>query len=84
MIQSSTYRDLVERSEARGIRLGKLDTLQEQLFHKFGFLPDTVKKALADLNLDSLAHLSKALLEFKSVDDLHAWLKENQQTTVGV
>ncbi|MGH9838113.1 MAG: Rpn family recombination-promoting nuclease/putative transposase [Blastocatellia bacterium] len=84
MIQSSTYRDLVERSEARGIRLGKLDLLQEQLFYKFGVLPEAVKRAIADLNPDSLTHLSKALLEFKSVDDLHAWLKENQQTTVGV
>jgi predicted transposase YdaD len=84
MVQSSLYQNIVEESEQHGMRLGKLETLNEQLFYKFGILSDIVKKGITDLNMESLARLSKALLEFKSIDDLHAWLKENQQATAGV
>jgi len=84
MIQSSTYRDLVERSEARGIRLGELALLQEMLLHRYGPLPAAVQEAIAVLDAESLLQLSKAQFDFKSIDDLHAWLKEkNRVETAG-
>ena len=82
MIQSSTYRDLVERSEARGIRLGELTLLKEMLLYRYGPLPGPVQEAVAALNAESLLQLGKALFDLKSIDDLIAWLKEKGQAQV--
>ena len=73
MIQSSIYQDI----EQRGIRRA----LQEQLLYRFGQLSETVQKALSGMELQSLLQLSKALLDFKTKDDLDAWLERNKQAS---
>jgi predicted transposase YdaD len=82
MIQSSIYRDILEEGEMlgeqRGLRLGKLDTLQRQLQRRFGILPVNLREALALLDITTLDQLSEALFDFASLDDVSAWLEQHK------
>ncbi len=78
MIQSSSYQDVVERSEQRGEQRGRLAILQDQLAFRFGQLPAEAQAALSKLDLLTLSQLGHALFDFKSVDDLSNWLKQHQ------
>lgn len=83
MIQSSSYLDVVERSELRGeqrgLNLGRLELLKEQLSYRFGSLSETIQKALNELDLLGQVRLSHALFDFKSADELTTWLEQYQQ-----
>ncbi len=82
MIQSSSYLDVVERSELRGeqrgLNLGRLELLKEMLVHRFGSLSDAVQKALNELDALGQFQLSHALFDLKSVDELTTWLAQHQ------
>jgi predicted transposase YdaD len=82
MIQSSSYLDVVERSELRGeqrgLNLGRLEMLKEVLAHRFGSLPTTTLDALYKLDLLAQFQLSHTLFDFKSVDELSTWPAQHQ------
>ncbi len=82
MIQSSSYLDVVERSELRGeqrgLNLGRLELLKEMLVHRFGSLSEAVQKALNELDALGQFQLSHALFDLKSVDELATWLAQHQ------
>ncbi len=78
MIQSSSYLDVVERSELRGQQLGRLELLKEQLSYRFGSLSDATQDALNKLDMREQLQLSHAVFDLKSVDELATWLAQHQ------
>lgn len=78
MKHSSTYLDLVERSEQRGIVQGALSMLKELLKHHFGQLPEVVEERLAKLDAPTLTQLGVAQSEFASLDELLAWIEQHK------
>ena len=79
MKHSSSYQDLVQRSEARGELHGRLNLLQRQVHHRFGSLPEGTEQAMATLDVQKLDQLGEALLDFTSASDLALWLEQHQQ-----
>lgn len=83
MIHSSTYQDLVERSEQRGeqrgVMQGTLSVLKELLKHRFGQLTETLEEALTKLDVPTLIHLSVAQSDLASLDELSAWIEQHKQ-----
>jgi predicted transposase YdaD len=63
--------------EERGLEQGQRSLLQAQLDRKFGKLPSRTQKSIAALELAKLEALAIALLDFKTIDDLKAWLKNS-------
>ncbi len=63
--------------EERGLEQGQRSLLQAQLDRKFGELPSRTKKSIAALELVKLEKLAIALLDFRTIDDLKAWLKDS-------
>lgn len=84
MKHSSTYLDLVERSEARGeqrgIVQGVLGMLKELLKHHFGQLPEVVEERLAKLDAPTLIQLGVAQSDLSSLDELAAWIEQHKQS----
>jgi predicted transposase YdaD len=86
MVQSSTYRWVVETSEKRGEQrgvqlgenIGRLQMLKEALSHRFGMLSEVTQTALDKLDTLGQIQLSHSLYDFKSADDLAAWLEQHQ------
>ena len=63
------YKD-VKAEERRSIVLTQLD-------RKLGKLPEKTKKSIAALDIVKLESLTIALLDFGTIADLEAWLKQN-------
>ncbi|NOT63515.1 MAG: Rpn family recombination-promoting nuclease/putative transposase [Acidobacteria bacterium] len=86
MIQSSSYQDVVKRSEKRGERrgvkrgenLGRIKWLKDSLLLRFGVLSESIQAALEKLNSADQVQLILAQLDFKSIDDLSTWLEQHQ------
>ncbi len=47
------------------------------LNHKFGELPDRIIDQIKALSIPKIESLSKALLDFTSIEDLTTWLKNH-------
>jgi predicted transposase YdaD len=75
--KSRFYQDVKAEGEVVGKELGQRSLLQAQLDRKFGKLPSRTQKSIAALDLTKLESLAIALLDFKSIDDLKAWLKNS-------
>ncbi|AFY62726.1 DUF4351 domain-containing protein [Synechococcus sp. PCC 6312] len=78
MLESVTYRRLVETSEQRGLQRGRQEgeallTLR-LLQHKFGPLSEATSQQIRDLPVSELENLAEALLDFQTPMDLTTWL----------
>lgn len=84
MKHSSTYLDLVERSETRGeqrgIVQGALGMLKELLRHHFGQLPEVVEERLAKLDAPTLIQLGVEQSDLSSLDELASWIEQHKQS----
>ena len=70
--QTRFYKDV----EAEGKAKGQRSILLTQLDRKLGKLPAKTKKSIAALDLAKLESLAIALLDFETIDELDAWLKQ--------
>jgi predicted transposase/invertase (TIGR01784 family) len=68
--ETQVYQEARE-DEARSLIL-------RQLNRRVGTLPDSVIERINALSIDQLESLGEALLDFATVDDLTAWLQENE------
>jgi len=71
---TSVERIAEERGEARGQTKGGAAVLLGPLTRICGAVPEEVEHRLYRLPLEKLAELGEALLDFRSLDDLRAWL----------
>lgn len=84
MLESVTYRELVETSEQRGRQQGRQEGRQEGevlltlrlLQHKFGPLSDDLSQQIRSLSIPQLENLAEALLDFQTPKDLINWLTQ--------
>jgi len=77
------YVTSVERiAEARGKQDGKQEGVQSLLLRLLtricGPVPDDLQQRLYRLPLEGLQELGEALLDFRSLDDLRAWLDAHE------
>jgi hypothetical protein len=73
------YVTSVERiAEARGEKRGRTAVLLGLLSRICGAVPEDVEERLYRLPLETLAELGEALLDFRSLDDLCAWLDAHE------
>jgi hypothetical protein len=78
------YVTSVERiAEERGKQEGAQSVLLGQLARICGPLPDDMRQRLNRLPLEQLEELGETLLDFRSLDDLRAWLDSHEQSTGG-
>ncbi|MCX5962160.1 MAG: DUF4351 domain-containing protein [Cyanobacteria bacterium] len=70
--QTRFYKDV----EAEGKAKWQRSILLAQLDRKLGKLPAKNKKLIAALDLAKLESLAIALLDFETIDELDAWLKQ--------
>jgi predicted transposase YdaD len=64
--------------EARGRQEGELELIMMQLREIVGDVPPELNDRITLLSLAKLPELAKALLRFRSIDDLALWLTNNQ------
>ena len=50
------------------------------LQRQFGSLSEESKKLIHSLSIERITQLSRAMFDFKSLDDLAAWLRNNSPT----
>jgi predicted transposase YdaD len=67
-----------QEAHAEGRGEGQLDLILRQLKRRFGLLDIQMETQLRSLNLDQLAELGEALLDFANPEDLQAWLKQEE------
>jgi len=87
--QSVAYREIFGRGEARGVALGEArgeargqaqgeaKVTLRQLARRCGALSAEQESQIRRLPLERLEALAEALLDFKGMDDLKAWLAAN-------
>ena len=63
--------------KVEGIEQGERSLVLRQLAHKFGELPNSTSDRIKALSIPRIESLSKALLDFSSIDDLTIWLKNH-------
>ncbi len=71
---TSVERIAEARGEARGKTKGGAAVLLGQLTRTCGAIPEDLEQRLYRLPLERLAELGEALFDFRSLDDLRAWL----------
>ena len=78
---TSIERHAEERGLEKGVELGREQEsgilLMRQLGRKFGSLDEKVQHDIRQLSIEQRRSLSEDLLEFQTMSDLLAWLKEN-------
>jgi hypothetical protein len=70
-----TYVTSVERlGIQKGMQEGQLALVLRQLTRRCGELAPATVAQIEHLSMEQLGALAEALLDFRSADDLHAWL----------
>jgi predicted transposase YdaD len=75
--KSRFYQEVKAEGEVIGQERGQRSLLQAQLDRKFGKLPSRTKKTIAALDQTKLESLAIALLDFSTIGELEAWLRES-------
>lgn len=70
--ETRVYREIKEEGRQEGER----SLILRQLTRRVGELPPEVRSPIETLPLEHLENLGEALLDFTSMSDLQAWLKE--------
>jgi predicted transposase YdaD len=73
--ESPWYQEILQQGEQRGAVALSLRQLVRRL--RLDSLPDSFRTQVEQLSLPQLEVLSEALLDFKSLKDLEAWLQNN-------
>ena len=71
--ETRVYQEIKEEAEQRERSL-----ILRLLTRRVGELPQEVRSSVENLSLEKLEHLSEALLDFSSMDDLQLWLEEDE------
>jgi hypothetical protein len=66
------------RGEERGQVVGERTLLMRQLTRKFGVIDDSMLAKIQDLEIERLETLGEELLDFRTIDDLTAWLDKHE------
>ncbi|RRR69673.1 MAG: DUF4351 domain-containing protein [Candidatus Viridilinea halotolerans] len=72
----------IRKGKRKGKREGKRELITQLITYRYGPLPETVQQAITQLNPDQILDLSKALLDFVTLDEVEAWLAEHAATTL--
>ena len=67
-----------QEGRQEGRQKGELDLVKVLLKEIVGDVPSELNDRITLLSIDKLPELAKALLRFKSIDDLALWLTNNQ------
>jgi len=79
LLQRRGYRDLdnvLEKGREEGREEGELALVLRQLHHTVGPFPEANRQQIGQLGRDGLAALAEALLDFRTPNDLNAWLAD--------
>ncbi|AOX00448.1 hypothetical protein BJP34_14160 [Moorena producens PAL-8-15-08-1] len=76
----------LQEGRAEGLKQGREEGAQREralilrlLSRSLGEIPSELQQQILQLSLDKLEGLSEACLDFSNVDDLRAWLNQNQE-----
>jgi predicted transposase/invertase (TIGR01784 family) len=75
--KSRFYQEVKAEGEVIGQERGQRSLLQAQLDRKFGKLSSRTKKTIAALDQTKLESLAIALLDFTTIGELEAWLRDS-------
>ena len=75
---SALYIEKIQAAQQVGRQEGELELIMMQLREIVGDVPPELNDRITLLSLDKLPELAKALLRFRSIDDLVLWLTNNQ------
>lgn len=65
---------------AQGVTQGERSLILRQLTRRLGDIPEELRSRIAELPLEQLDILGEALLDFRGMDDLTNWLRDNAST----
>ena len=78
--ESVVYQDIFRKglldARASAIEAGKRKFVQRLLKKLFGKLPTSMRQKVDKLSGEQIEALAMALLDFKTIDDLKAWLAQ--------
>ena len=75
--QTRLYQDLRAEGRAEGQTQEAQTLIQRQLCRRFGAIAPHLETQIKSLSLTHLEDLGEALLDFETVADLEAWLKQH-------
>ncbi len=75
---SALYIEKIQAAQQEGRQEGELDLVRVFLKEIVGDIPPELNDRITLLSIDKLPELAKALLRFRSIDDLALWLTNNQ------
>lgn len=75
---SALYIEKIQKAQQEGRQEGELELVRVLLQEIVGDVPPELNDRITLLSVDKLPELAKALLRFKSIDDLALWLTNNQ------
>ncbi|MEE3718435.1 DUF4351 domain-containing protein [Tumidithrix elongata RA019] len=82
MRESVIYQDILQEGERKGLQQdlqqGESVLVIKLLKHKLGVVPLKLQRAIQKLSTAQLENLGEALLDFTSLEDLSAWLRQNK------
>ncbi|MCY7273463.1 MAG: DUF4351 domain-containing protein, partial [Phormidesmis sp. CAN_BIN44] len=67
-----------QRAEAQGLEQGQRSLILRQLEQRIGSLSQQHRDLISTLDREHLEVLAIALLDFRAIDDLDAWLNANR------
>jgi len=83
--ETRAYREIKAEGREEGLEQGRelgreeeaVNLVIRQLTKRFGSVSEDINSSILVLSLNTLENLSEALLDFRSLDDLQAWLVEH-------
>ncbi|MFB2835666.1 Rpn family recombination-promoting nuclease/putative transposase [Floridanema evergladense] len=75
MRESVIYQEILQEGRQEGRQEGEVNVVLRILIRRFGELSAQQRNAITNLPLPVLEDLSEALLDFRNLDDLSAWLQ---------
>lgn len=76
--ESSVYQDILQKGVRKGFQQGESTMVIHQLTRKVGRLSPKVRQQIESLSSKQLELLGEELLDFRSKDDLTAWLTKSR------
>jgi hypothetical protein len=71
----------MSKKQTSMLESGVASVLLDQLTKLCGPLPEDLEQQLRQLSIEGLKELGKALLDFRSVQDVQAWLAAHEEFT---
>jgi hypothetical protein len=74
---SPLYLEKISEAEQRGQQSGRAELVISLLSYRFGDFSPALMQRVANLTIEQLEALSKALLDFREATELVAWLEQH-------